>query len=44
MKGTVTEEIVVDEPLVEKSANEKSVAEGTVNKKWKLINLQLNDQ
>ena len=33
------EETVVDGPLVERSANEKTLVEGMVSKKWKLINL-----
>ena len=34
MEGAVAEETLVEGALVKKSANEKTVAEGTVNKKW----------
>ena len=44
MEGTVTGETVIEGPLVERSANEKTVLEGTVNKNGKLKNLSLNDQ
>ena len=30
MKGTVAEEIVVSQPLVERSTNEKMIVEGTI--------------
>ena len=31
MKGTVTEEIIAEGPLVQKSVNKKTAVEGTVN-------------
>ena len=39
MEGTVTGETVIEGPLVERSANEKTVLEGTVNKKWEVEEL-----
>ena len=42
MEGTVAEETVIQEPIVERFANEKMVVEETVNRNWNLINLYLN--
>ena len=36
MEGTVTGEMIVEGPLTERSANEKTVVEGTINKKLEI--------
>ena len=37
MEGTLADEPLVERPLVEKSANKKTVTEGAANKKWDVV-------